>query len=209
MVCQRIILSGWTSSFRYPAFIVGYQPTLPVPPVSTIYGLISAAAGRWVLPTDTSVGFVFESAGRAVDLEISYELSGQFKYKTNVCRREFLYEPRLYLYLSNVELAKAFSHPVYPLVLGRSTDLAMVEQVEQVELAVSDDPVHLVGTLIPQRIAGNRALVQALPTHFTEEMPRRALGTQPFAIITRSVSVPADVAPVDPEYGWGVYFHGC
>ena len=57
----RILIEGWTASFRYPTFISGFQPTLPVPPLSTIYGLLSAAKGDLVTPIDTSVGFVFES----------------------------------------------------------------------------------------------------------------------------------------------------
>jgi CRISPR-associated protein Cas5t len=47
----RVTITAYTASFRVPHF-VGYQLTLPVPPLSTIYGLISAAAGRWVLPQE-------------------------------------------------------------------------------------------------------------------------------------------------------------
>ena len=56
----RVHLMGWTASFRYPIFVTGYQPTLPVPPVSTIYGLISAAKGEYVIPEQTKVGYVIK-----------------------------------------------------------------------------------------------------------------------------------------------------
>ena len=45
MQLLRVGLSGWTASFRYPAFISGFQPTLPVPPLSTIYGILVGREG--------------------------------------------------------------------------------------------------------------------------------------------------------------------
>ena len=44
----RVRLSSWTCSFRYPNLISGFQPTLHVPPVSTVLGLLNAAAGRYL-----------------------------------------------------------------------------------------------------------------------------------------------------------------
>src|SRR5690606_22660093 len=101
MKSLRILIEGWVSSFRYPAFISGFQPSLPVPPLSTIYGLISAARGDLVTPEDLSVGYIFTHRGRAVDLETIYELSG-LKGKSNVIKREFLVEPKIYLYLDDL-----------------------------------------------------------------------------------------------------------
>ncbi len=48
MKAYRIHLTSWTASFRYPNLISGYQPSLVVPPLATIYGLISAAAGDYI-----------------------------------------------------------------------------------------------------------------------------------------------------------------
>ena len=79
----RILIEGWTASFRYPAFISGFQPTLPVPPLSTIYGLLSAAKGELVTPDETNVGFVFDYDAKAVDLETIYELKGLKGNKSN------------------------------------------------------------------------------------------------------------------------------
>ncbi|WP_298938611.1 CRISPR-associated protein Cas5, partial [uncultured Dysgonomonas sp.] len=39
MKTHRIKINSWTSSFRYPNLISGFQPTLEVPPVSTVMGL--------------------------------------------------------------------------------------------------------------------------------------------------------------------------
>ena len=44
----KIEITTWTSSFRYPNIISGFQPTLEVPPLSTVLGLINAAAGRYL-----------------------------------------------------------------------------------------------------------------------------------------------------------------
>ena len=90
MKVLRIKVEGWTASFRYPGFISGFQPTLPVPPVSTIYGLISAARGEFTVPEDVSTGYVFDFESKAVDLETIYELSPGLSAKSNVVKREFL-----------------------------------------------------------------------------------------------------------------------
>src|SRR3990172_2399779 len=134
MKTYRVHLRGWTASFRYPIFIAGFQPTLPVPPLSTIYGLISAAKGSIITHKDTLVGYVFESNGKAVDLETIYELSEPLKAKSNVCKRELLFEPSLYLYFDKVDYAQSFQMPRYPLLMGRSTELAMVDEIIEVEL---------------------------------------------------------------------------
>lgn len=87
----RVLIEGWTASFRYPTFISGFQPTLPVPPLSTIYGLLSAVKGDLVTPEDTDVGFVFDFEAKSVDLETIYELKGLKGNKSNVTKREFVY----------------------------------------------------------------------------------------------------------------------
>ena len=104
----RILIEGWTASFRYPTFISGFQPTLPAPPLSTIYGLLSAVKGELVTPEDTNVGFVFFFFSKSVDLETIYELKGLTGNKSNVAKREFLFNPRLYLYLDNLEFKQYF-----------------------------------------------------------------------------------------------------
>lgn len=208
MRCKRITLSAWTCSFRYPAFIVGYQPSLPVPPVSTLYGLISAAVGEWITPDHVDIGYVFESHGTCVDLEAAYELSERLGFKQNVYKREFLFEPTLYLYVQDDKIAEAFRRPAYPLVLVRSSDIAMVTAVDDVELASVEGPITVCGTLLPQSVAGRGVITQALPTHFSEDIPRRALGTRVFSIVNKKLKVSSGIDYADPEHGWGVYFHG-
>ena len=69
----RVHITGWVSSFRNPLFISGFQPTLPLPPLSALYGLLTAAKGDWVTPHDVQIGFVFQSNGKGIDLETVYE----------------------------------------------------------------------------------------------------------------------------------------
>jgi CRISPR-associated protein Cas5t len=213
-----IYIRGWTASFRYPAFISGFQPSLPVPPLSTIYGLLSAAKGELVTPVDTRVGYVFHSHGRAVDLEAIYELHDKpLSANTNVVRRELLYDPHLYLYVEDATFAHYFRTPHYPLLLGRSTELAMVVKSDVCELEEQTD-VRVGGSIFPFDMkSGLTGIIQALPTHFTDEIPRRALGTRPFYILEtdfsgkslnkRPISFKGSVL-YDAEHDWGVFMHG-
>lgn len=202
----RIHIRGWTASFRYPAFISGFQPSLPVPPLTTIYGLCSAAVGTPVKPSDTAVGYVFTSEGKAIDLETIYELDEPLRATTNVVKRELLFNPELMLYLTNAEIGRAFLKPRYPLLLGRSTEVAMVEQVKQIELQETSEAV-IGGTLVPFPTKGVYGLIQALPTHFTDEIPRKAVGTRPFYMIEHFIPYKESKVYFDPEKKWGVWFY--
>jgi CRISPR-associated protein Cas5t len=218
MRVARIHIRGWTASFRYPAFISGFQPSLPVPPLSTIYGLLSAAKGELVTPTDTRVGYVFQSHGRAVDLETIYELHDTpLRANMNVVKRELLCDPQLYLYVEKPEFAAYFGKPHYPMLLGRSTELAMVVKSETCELEEKNG-VRVGGSVFPFDVKlGLSGTIQALPTHFSDEIPRRAIGTRPFYIIETDFSGKAlNKRPIvfngsvlyDAKHDWGVFLHG-
>jgi len=209
MKALRVHITGWVSSFRNPLFISGFQPTLPLPPLSAIYGLLTAAKGEWVTPHDTSVGFVFHSNGKAVDLETVYEFPNRgknlLKGKSNINRREFLVQPQLYLYTTEMWLKEAFERPRYPLLLGRSSDLATVESIAEIELESRMETTYQ-DTLLPFPDAQLYGQVQALPTHFTAEIPRRPCGTRAYCLITERIQYTGNVLH-DPEKNWGVYLH--
>jgi len=183
----RIDLTSWTASFRYPNMISGFQPSLRMPPISTIWGLISAAAGRMASPAQHDFAYVFRYESVAIDLETIYQIQGDkgkptLAAKSNIMRREFLAFNSLSLYLRDEQLAQAFQAPYFPLLLGRSSDLASVESITAVDLQQVES-LSLAGTVVP--FAGYRlaAPIQALPTHFTESFPRRNVGTQPFYLL--------------------------
>lgn len=205
MKVLRIHITGWVASFRNPLFISGFQPTLPLPPLSAIYGLLTAAKGEWVTPHDTAVGFVFQSSGKAVDLETVYEFAGGLVAKSNINRREFLVEPQLCLYTPEMWLREAFERPRYPLLLGRSSDLATVKSIEEIELEKVSETTYR-DTLVPfphEQIYGQ---ILALPTHFTAEIPRRPCGIRAYCLLTEKIEYHGE-AWRDSEKRWGVYLH--
>ncbi len=202
----RVELNGWTASFRNPLFISGFQPCLPIPPLSTIYGLLSAARGDYVLPEHASIGFLFFSRGKAIDLETVYEFGKTpLNAKSNVCKREFLVEPQLYLYTPELWLKPYFERPHYPLLLGRSTELATVAEIDAVDL-IETDSVTYCNTLLPFPMNGIYGQIQALPTHFTPDRPRRPQGIRPFYLVTDHIHYSGQ-AWKDPEKNWGVFLH--
>jgi CRISPR-associated Cas5-like protein len=70
----KIEISTWTSSFRYPNIISGFQPTLEVPPISTVLGLINAAAGKYLDFNQQEIGYYFEFGAKAIDIETLYQV---------------------------------------------------------------------------------------------------------------------------------------
>lgn len=201
----RILVTGWTASFRYPSFISGFQPTLPVPPLSTVYGLLSAIKGESVTPKDIDIGFIFSSESKAIDLETIYELKGLKGNKSNIVRREFLFNPKLYLYISDLGFEKYIKHPKYSISLGRSSDLAMIEEVKIVDLK-KEKNVKLGGTILPFGTEGAFGVIQALPTHFTDSIPRKSLGTKPFILMEDFFEYSAECY-YDSELEYGVWIH--
>lgn len=204
MEALRVLIKSWTTSFRYPTFISGFQPTLPVPPLSTLYGMISACKGNIVTPDDVSIGYLFECESKALDLETIYELEG-LKAKSNVIKREFLVNPKLYLYLDNTEYKEYFKHPHYPILLGRSSDLAVVSEIKEVELKKHEN-VKLGKTILPLGVNGAFGTIQALPTHFKDTIPREAVGTKPYILMDDSFIYEEECC-FDEEIGFGIWFH--
>lgn len=180
-------LSAWTASFRYAGFMIGLQPTLPMPPLSTIYGLVSAAAGRVITPKDTFVGYTFRSRGQSEDLEKIVEIEPGVGGKWNVIRRQILCDAHLELYLEP-QMGESFRRPYYPLLLGRSSDLASVDSIDEVDLdKVGVEKRSTFGESIysvPPPSGYRLATMYSLPVFFTESIPREARGTRPFMMIT-------------------------
>ncbi|MCS7065212.1 MAG: CRISPR-associated protein Cas5 [Fimbriimonadales bacterium] len=216
----RIVLTAYTASFRVPGF-VGHQLTLPVPPLSTIYGLIAAAAGRWVPPDEVEwLAYRCEYVGKATDLEAIFTVerpkpdeAARFATR-NVIQREFLSLPRLTLYLPP-KWEAPFRRPRYALLLGRTQDVAGVESLTQVALQPVDEG-EVSGVLLPlELILQNSApaWLQNLPIAFTDEPARRLRGMRVFGAVDalgRPVWVRAphwlvqdpESAAVMPLYRW-------
>lgn len=190
MKFYRIKISSWTASFRYPNILSGFQPTLDVPPLSTVLGFINACAGKYLDYTSRRIGYYFEYGAKEVDLETIYQIERSEKntpkneVKSNIIRREFLYDCRLYLYLQDEELVRYLKRPYFPLLLGRSCDLATVDRIEEVDLEEVNGADRIRGQLVPFRGNFLPGMIQALPQYFTDEIPRRNLGTMPYTVIS-------------------------
>jgi len=188
----RVVITAYSASFCAPGML-GYQLTLPVPPLSAIYGLLSAAAGRWVAPNEVEwLAYRFVYEGKATDLEaiITFERRRPDDTPTfagrNVIKREFLTNPRLTLYLPS-SWEQPFRRPRYSLLLGRTQDVACVESIEPAQLQPVADGM-LSGVLLPWEVIQNQqgrvhAWLQSLPIAFSDGAPRRPLGKHIFGVL--------------------------
>lgn len=185
MKVYRIHITSWTASFRYPNMISGFQPTLTAPPLSTINGLISAAKGDYFFVTDEKIGFFFRYKNKNVDLETVYQMrkKSNSQIKSNVIKREFLSDVELYLYTNSKEMADYFRNPQYQLLLGRSGDLAQVKEIIEMQITEKKELEKVKGTIIPFRKHKVASPMQALPIYFSNEIPRKNIGTQPYFIV--------------------------
>lgn len=189
MKFYRIKISSWTSSFRYPNIISGYQPTLEVPPISTVLGLINACAGSYIDYEDVQIGYYFEYGSKETDLETIYQFETEKgipknKGKSNVLRREFLYDCSLFLYLTDPVIVDHLRHPHYSVLIGRSNDLAAIDKIEEVELQEVANACKIKGQIVPFNNNFLPGTLQALPQYFTNSIPRRNIGTEPYSVIS-------------------------
>src|ERR1051325_2569432 len=104
MEVYTVDIRSWTASFRYPNLISGIQPTLEVPPLSTVLGMINAAAGNYLEYPKLTIGYYFEYAAKATDLETIYMIDSNKgrptnNAKSNVIKREFLFDTFLRIYV--------------------------------------------------------------------------------------------------------------
>lgn len=168
----RIKCSGCLNSFRQPDFHT-YHKTLPLPPKTTVAGMIGSALGispesvneEWLQNNRFQMGIVGKSNGKANDLwQIRKYESKQIKayqngiestpYKTAVIVRELLYasEFTLYLHFENekdFELVTAkIQNPEWALSLGREDELVLVQEIKQIDLDETTD-ISFCNTVLP------------------------------------------------------------
>lgn len=217
MEVYKIDITSWTASFRYPNFLSGMQPTLEVPPISTVLGLINAAAGHYLQHENLQLGYYFEYEAEGEDLETIYQISSKDGKPTNVAKsniiyRKFLFNNFLRIYTPDKRIAAYLSQPYFQLVLGRMNDLATVERISSKEnLGEIQGATEICGQVIPFHfhLPGQ---IQALPKYFTNDFPRKNLGTEPFSIISHklqacsaNVTAYRDILPNGKPVD--IYFH--
>lgn len=213
----RIDITSWTSSFRYPNLISGFQPTLEVPPLSTILGLINAASGFYQHFHNLQLGYYFKFEAKEIDLETIYQIEGKNgkitnNVNSNIIRREFLFDNFLAIYVIEEKVVDFFRKPYFQLLLGRSNDLATVCKIHHLDLEPIENANLIKGQVIPflkNRLPGQ---IQALPKYFSNTLPRKNLGTEPFSIINykanefkTNLKAYRDIS-IGPK-GVDIYFH--
>jgi CRISPR-associated protein Cas5t len=163
MEVLKIVAEGMTTSFRYPHFMQGVQPTYEMPPPATIYGHICSALGEWVTPEGVQFAYHFTYQARFDDVEHTHvlvpaggKLPGSripkaLEGQVNPFKRIILFRPRLILYLNRPEWESYFRSPRYAVVLGRSQDLFAYTHVGVVRLEVSER-AYFEHTLAPYRM---------------------------------------------------------
>lgn len=211
----RIKINTWTSSFRYPNLISGFQPTLEVPPVSTVMGLINAASGIYLEDRQIELGYYFDFKIKTVDLETIYQIKANDKnfpdntVKSNVIQREFLYDCKLFLFLVDKDLVSCFRQPAYQLLLGRSGDLAGIENIKELELQEVSN-ARIAGQVVPFNGNYLPGQIQALPKYFRNTIPRTNMGTEPYSVISYNNPVDSHLTGFRSEleeFNSDIYFH--
>lgn len=154
----RIKCRGAFNSYRQPDFHT-YHKTLPLPPKTTIAGLIGSAFGispqevneEWLLNDRFKMGIIGVHKGQANDLwQIRKYESKQIKayqagkeaapYKTAVIVRELLFQIEIVLYLTFEKVSdfdsvkNALNAPKWALSLGREDELIKIELIDDVDL---------------------------------------------------------------------------
>ena len=69
MQVLKIVAEGAITSFRYPHFMQGVQPTYEMPPPATLYGHIASALGEWFDPQGVQFAICFSFLKRAQEVE--------------------------------------------------------------------------------------------------------------------------------------------
>ena len=150
----EIKMSGWTSTPRLPFVISGNALCLPVPPYSTILGIIGCCIGRTVLPGEVKVGYRYSYDTTATDLETRIRLKSEnHKIKphdkgSDAYKREFHVNPTLTIWIDRIDWYKYFDEPIGTPTLGRSQDLLKIDSVtiKDVERV---DSANLSGCMVP------------------------------------------------------------
>jgi len=209
----RVKITGIIASFRDPNFISGAQPTLDVIPPSTVLGLISSACGKIITPDEVKFGYVFLYEGKGKDVELIYQLrhplKGSVEAKSNVVLREFLTFPELYIYIADLDFERYFYAPEFPLLIGRTQELAKVEEIKKIVLEKTS-PVRFGHTIVPIDFKGVAGALISLPLYFeyNPTKPRTGRKRQPFIIISEFLNYSHQPLFYDKEKNWGIYFYG-
>ena len=150
----EIRFSGWTATPRLPFVLSGNALCMPVPPYSTILGVIGCCLGRFVSPNEVKIGFQYLYDTVSLDIETRRRLQFDGKKIKNhdkgsdAYMREFHTNPHLTVWIDRLDWKDYFESPVGTPALGRSQDLLQIEKV-CVKEVLSVSEADLKGCMIP------------------------------------------------------------
>jgi CRISPR-associated protein Cas5t len=218
----HVQMEGFTAFFKHPLTITGTQISLPCPPYSTLLGMLSAVAGRFVSHTETRIGFEFHCSSQDVEIEKTNRLAlnkgtlSPHREGQGVLKRYIYFQPKLDIYLTNLGFEQAFQSPVYTPSLGRSQDIAWIKKIETVELTEMSS--GLIGpTLIPEIKNNIPSLLVRCPEWFENNVEGRTRISGPFGFYQGLLPTSKERFPVtmknlyhpsnlaDPQ--GGIYLH--
>jgi CRISPR-associated protein Cas5t len=178
-------------------------------------GLINATSGKYLENRKIELGYYFDFKIKTIDLETIYQIKANDRnypdnaVKSNVIQREFLYDCRLFLFLVDEELVSCFRQPAYQLLLGRSGDLAGIENIKEVELQ-EVSKARISGQVIPFNGNYLPGQIQALPKYFSNTIPRKNMGTESYSVISYNNPVDSQLTGFKPnleEFDSDIFFH--
>jgi hypothetical protein len=176
----HVRLEALSAAYPYPFLKSGTILTLPAPPFSNVLGNLSACAGRPVGPEETRIGLEFESISKALDLERTRRLQMNNKSGRLSANREqglalpqLHVNPRLDLYLTNLDFERSFYAPATAPCLGRSQDIGWISFVRQIELVpVAEGKLGPTLVRFPNLQTGGQIL-PPLADYFLNDRPGR------------------------------------
>jgi CRISPR-associated protein Cas5t len=184
----KIEVVGTVTSFCYPHFKQGMQPTFEMPPPATIYGHICSAVGDYVPPDTLEFGYTFTHAGKFVDYKEHLHFGDPIQ--PFPFDRELLFNPRLTLYVTPVDLIAAFQRPYYAVCLGRSQDLVTYQSIRLVGLQRAEAG-YFEHTLLPAELGprlGADTIAVTMPRYIS---PRRVSNPGSYAMLRDTAEWPA------------------
>lgn len=165
----RVELQGYINSFRVPQLHT-YQKTLPLPPKTTIAGLVGAALGigEDEMPKLLEALKVSVIAREPEAWGFAKDLWRYLKFKggkmeamategRDIVVRELLYRPAYWIYLTSqgpptlAEIKQALSDPAWALTLGREDELVLIQNVEDIELELTET-LSFQNTILPYNV---------------------------------------------------------
>lgn len=102
-----------------------------------------------------------------------------------------------------------FCQPVHQLLLGRSGDLASIESIEEIELTEINN-ARIAGQVIPFNGNYLPGQIQALPKYFSNTIPRKNIGTEPYSVISYNNPINTQLTGYRPsleEFDSDIYVH--